>query len=168
MCVCGACVLDRMRICPLSDMYAYYVESSEQNPLRSSTSFVSLEESTESSVNLPKTYERFDSNPDVGKFTDLLNSISDAIADRYDSQIKKLITKVNAMLNSENHNVPRHVIHKLGGSQCKDTDELFHILSPYIKPNTVEVLGIIVKASGCKKAINLYEDSFLRTTMISL
>jgi len=127
-----------------------------------------LEESTENSVNLPKTYERFDSNPDVGKFTDLLNSISDVIADRYDSQIKKLIAKVNVTLNSENHNVPHHVIRKLGGGQCKDTDELFRILSPYIKPDSVEVLGIIVKASGCKKAINLYEDSFLRTTMISL
>jgi len=154
--------LERLIVCFLMYiclLYAFAELTSGEHqpilPIASSASFVSL---TESNVDLLKTYEQFDSNPEVAKFTEQLNRIINTIADRYDSQIRRLITKVNVMLNSENHNVPRRVICELGRRQCKDTYELFHILSPYIKPNSLEVLKIIVKASGCEKAINLYEE----------
>ena len=113
------------------------------------------------SLSMLHSYESFESDPHLHTFTDMLDNISDAIAQCYDTaaKISKLIIKVNAMLNSnKNHNVPRHVICELGRKKYKHTDELFCTLSPYIKPGSTTVLQIIVDASGCKKAQNLLEE----------
>lgn len=107
--------------------------------------------------------ERFETDQDSLSFTDpLIDNIMDAIKDHCPHGIKKLKTKIIVMLNSEAqyHDIPHRYIEKLSKCKYSSTDDIFKYFSCYIKRKNPVVLRIIVDASGCKKAKDLY-DSFL-------
>ena len=104
-----------------------------------------------------------DFEPDTS-FADLLDSIKEAVEVHCTDRITRLKIKVISMLNSNSrdHSVPPRYIRKLSRSKCKcdTTDSIFDYFSCYIKREDPVVLRIIVESSGCKKAIDLYEDYF--------
>jgi len=104
-------------------------------------------------------FEDFEVDPD-SLFTDLLDSIMDAIKVYCKNGVKKLKIKIITMLNSNPHIVPHRHIEKLSEWNCNTTDHIFEYFSSYIKKESPAVLRIIVDASGCKKALNIYEDYF--------
>lgn len=106
--------------------------------------------------------EELETDPDSYSFADLLDSIMDVMKINCKSRIKKLKIKIITMLNSNtrSHSVPRRYIKKLRKYHCRTTDDIFVYFSNYIKRESPEVLRIIVNASGCSKARELYEDYF--------
>ena len=105
-----------------------------------------------------------DFEPDQGSlsFNDLLDSIMDAIKVYHSDSIKILKSKVIIMLNSnsQGHSVPPRYIEKLSRYNCNNTDGIFEYFSRYIKKESPAVLRIIVDASDCKKARDLFENYF--------
>ena len=84
----------------------------------------------------------------------------DAIKVYYKNGVNRLKTKIIVMLNSNPHIVPHRKIKKLSKWNCNTTDKIFEYFSSYVKKESPEVLRIMVDASGCKKALNLYKDYF--------
>ena len=106
--------------------------------------------------------ERFETDPVSSSFTDALENIMNVIEDYCQHRIKRLKIKIIAMLNSEAwyHDVPYQYIEDLSECKCSSTDEIFSYFSYYIKRENPVVLRIIVAASGCKKAKDLYDSYY--------
>ena len=106
--------------------------------------------------------ERFETDSVSLSFTDALENIMKVIGDYCQHRIKRLKIKIIAMLNSEAryHDVPYQYIEKLSKHKCSSTDDIFSYFSRYIKRENPAVLSIIVAASGCKKAKDLYDSYY--------
>jgi len=108
-------------------------------------------------------YEEFKTDPVSLSFVDLLDNIMNDIHFHHKNKIKRLKIKIITMLNSnaQHHNVPHRHIEKLS-STCdyNATADIFNYFSRYIKRDSPEVLRLIIEASGCSKARDLYENYF--------
>lgn len=106
--------------------------------------------------------ERFETKQVSLSFNDLLDNIMDAVNVYYQCKIKTLKVRIIVMLNSEaqHHDVPPRHIEKLTKFKCKTTHDIFQYFSGYIRRENPVVLRLIVEASGCRKAKDLYESYF--------
>lgn len=107
-------------------------------------------------------YEEFETDPTSLSFMDQVMNIRNAIKVYCRNNITKLKIKIVTMLNSnaKSHSVPHRRIKKLTSRKCNSVDKIFDYFSCYIKRENPTVLRIMVDASGCSKAKNLYDDYF--------
>ena len=104
--------------------------------------------------------ERFETDPVSLSFNDLLDNIMDAVNVYCQYKIERFKIKIIILLNSEapKHDVPHRHIDKLSKCKCSTTHDIFKYFSSYIRREKPAVLRIIVEASGCRKAKDLYDN----------
>ena len=136
-------------------------ESDQSSDASSTTSDSDASSTTSDSPSLDS-FEDFEPAADSLSFTNLLHSIMDAIKVYCKNGVNRLKFKIITMLNSnaQGHNVLHRDIKKLSKSKCNTTDGIFKYFSCYIRKESPGVLGMIVYASGCKKAKELYDGYF--------